>query len=1113
MKRLMLAAVLAFGLGGAVRGEITGVPVWDLARDAGELSDRLSREGFLSLDSAHGFEIPSDAVRDLRAFTVEMKVRATKDVQRRQISLLDQMSEGAGWSLGNVRWNVAGNNLLLGLNGTSFEAGDCVIPTNRACSIVLTVREGLVRVYFDGRQVTRFFSEIKPNGAPIRVGNTKLRKRGALKEMSGLRLLSLRFWGADTDYLTDGETRGWADADRGGPGWRVNCPSEDPAKPLPRILCFGDEILDGYGPRLRERLKDKAYVYLWHAFVSSPDGDYLTKYTGFEGACGIARFDGVVFNNGLHALHWTEGNVNDEKVRLTQRAICRSFRQWCPTAKLWWLSTTPQIDARSGRDGRPCEKGPADPIVRRINRISREVMDKEDVPTLDAYAALERRLDLAVGNGDEIRWTERGYDRIVGLVCGALASEGVVSGAGEANGGERPLAYLIDPMIGTVASRLDDNNIHGLGKTFPGAAYPFGIVQLSPDTVTGGDVASGYSYDHRTIEGFSFTHMSGTGWFGDFGNIQVMPMAATGFDRPASAFSHATERAEAGYYRVFLDTPGVLAEATCSAREGMLRFTYPESADSRLTIDFARRVGEVNHPKRFSCQEIEILSPREFQGEIYCDHRDGGWGHGQGNVDYTLYFHATCSKPLEDIERIGGDSNAVLRCRFPTAKDETVTLHVALSYEDIPPKPTGFDFDAMRTAAKRAWTDEIANRIAVEGGTEDERIIFATALYHAMIDPRPVGRGDGFTRRTVFSGWDVFRSHMPLYTIIRPEVVRDTVLSIMDVVKSGESRTLPSWEIFGCNSDCMNGNAIIPVMVLLTEAGVTDFDTKLMYGMAKDTSAIRGNLDCGYMPGELATTLEYCFDDACMAILARRFGTADDVRHFETRAKFYTNCWDRSVGWMRTRTRDGGWLEPWEGRAVHGQGCLESNPWHQGWVVQHDVEGLANLMGGRENFVRELEKFFESTPRDFRWNDAYNHSNKSTQHVPYLFAAAGRPDLTYKWVRRILSGAYGTGVEGLCGNEDEGQMSAWYVLSAVGIHPIAPGDGKWYLTAPLFRKATLKLDPKYATGEAFTVKTHGTYREGCRTRVTLNGRPLDRAYVTTAEIFAGGTVEFIFEAR
>ena len=217
MKRLMLAAVLAFGQGGTVRGEITGVPVWDLARDAGELSERLGREGFLPLDSAHGFEISSDAVRDLRAFTVEMEVRATKDVQRRQISLLDQMSEGAGWSLGNVRWNVAGNNLLLGLNGTSFAADGCVIPTNRACSIVLTVREGLVRVYFDGRQVTRFFSEIKPNGAPIRIGNTKLRKRGALKEMSGLQLLSLRFWGADTDYLADGETRGWADADRGGP--------------------------------------------------------------------------------------------------------------------------------------------------------------------------------------------------------------------------------------------------------------------------------------------------------------------------------------------------------------------------------------------------------------------------------------------------------------------------------------------------------------------------------------------------------------------------------------------------------------------------------------------------------------------------------------------------------------------------------------------------------------------------------------------------------------------------------------------------------------------------------------------------------------------------------
>lgn len=1086
---------------------------WDVAEDAGALSERFKRDGFLPLGREHAFEVPSAAIRDAGAFAVEMTLQATQDVQRRQLSLIDQIGEdGAGWSLSILRWNAAGNGLMLGLNGTTFDTGNCVIPTDRPCSVVLVVRDGQVCVYFDGRQMMRFYATIEASSKPIRIGRTKLRSRETVKEMSGVRLLSLRFWGPEKEFDLPGESRQFDSAWRGGPGWLVNCPAEDPKKVLPRILCFGDEILSGYGPLLRQRLKDLAYVYLWNGFVSSPDGDYLTKYIGFEGACGIAKFDAVVFNNGLHALHWSEDIVNDEKIRLTQAAFARSFREQCPDARIWWVSTTPQIDGRSGLEGRPFAKGSLNPIVQRINRISADVMAAADVPTIDAYADLEGRLDLACGRGDTTRWTEKGSDRIAVLVGRALESAGIIRAGSMPPEEVEDLADLIDPMIGTTASKLDDNNIHGLGKTFPGAAYPWGIVQLSPDTITGGDTASGYDYNHKTIEGFSFTHMSGTGWFGDFGNIQVMPMVAKGFDRPCSRFSHETEHAEAGYYRVFLEDPGVTAEMTCSAQEGMLRFVYPESTNSQLTIDFARRVGEINHPKVYSCQNIEVLSPSEMRGEIYCDHRDGGWGHGYGNVDYTLYFHAVCSKPLTNLERIGGDSNAVLRCHFPTRKGEAVTLHVALSYEGIPPRPEGFDFDRMRKSAKRAWSEEIARGISIEGGTRRERVIFATALYHAMIDPRPIGKADGFTRRTVFSGWDVFRSLMPLYTIIRPSLVRDTVLSIMDVVASGDSRTLPSWEIFGCNSDCMNGNAIIPVMACLTEAGVTDFDTKAMYEMAKDTSALRGNLACGFTPGELATTLEYCFDDACMAILARRFGTPDDVRHFESRAMFYTNCWDSSVGWFRTRTKDGGWLSPWQGRAVHGQGCLESNPWHQGWVVQHDVEGLARLMGGRDKFVRELEDFFEATPADFRWNDAYNHSNKSTQHVPYLFAAVGRPDLTSKWVRRILKGAYGLGVEGLCGNEDEGQMSAWYVLSSIGIHPIAPGDGKWYVTAPVFREAKLKLDPKYARGREFTVRRIGEYREGARARVLLNGKELERPYVTTKEICSGGVLEVLFEA-
>ena len=661
------------------------------------------------------------------------------------------------------------------------------------------------------------------------------------------------------------------------------------------------------------------------------------------------------------------------------------------------------------------------------------------------------------------------------------------------------LAGLADPMVGTITSQPGDNNIHGLGKTFPGAATPFGLVQLSPDTVTGGDNGSGYSYLHGTIEGFSFTHMSGVGWYGDLGNFQVMPG-----DEKSVRFSHADEHAEAGYYRVRLASD-VTAELTAAQRSGMIRFTYPASSASVLTIDLARRIGELWRAKRFGRQAFRLAGRHSFEGEIRCDHRDGGWGHGAGKVNYTLHFKGICSKPFDRCTLTGGDSNLVVRATFPTTANEQVMLHVAFSFDGPPEAPAGFDFDEMRANAHDLWRTAISG-ISVTGGTDKERSIFATALYHAMIDPRAIGDGPGYVRRTVFSGWDVFRSEMPLLTLVRPDVVRDTVLSMVDVTARGDRGTLPVWDLFGCKSGCMIGNPLIPVIATAVEAGITNFDTRLVYRLAKETSAKRGNAPCGYTPGSLSETLEYCYDDWCMARLAERYGTASEAARFDARAMWYTNCWDESVGWMRSRTKDGGWL-PWKGRTVHGQGCVESNPYQQGWFVPHDVEGLVRLMGGRGRFTAELEAFFAGTPADFHWNDFYNHPNEPCHFIPYMFAFSEKPWLVQKWTRRILSGAYGTGVRGLCGNEDCGQMSAWYVLSAIGIHPNCPGDGRWYLTAPLFRETVLRLDPSFYPGRTFTIRAIGEDVPECRIRKAwLNGMPLDRSWVTTREITSGGTL-------
>lgn len=672
------------------------------------------------------------------------------------------------------------------------------------------------------------------------------------------------------------------------------------------------------------------------------------------------------------------------------------------------------------------------------------------------------------------------------------------------------LVDLVDPMVGTVtypeSGLRGQEGVHGFGKTFPGATTPFGLVQLSPDTITGGDNGSGYSYTHNTIEGFSFTHMSGVGYYGEFGNIQVMPS-----DLPKSGFSHSEEVARAGYYRVRLADAGVVAEATAARRSGMLRFAYERDGEGVVRIDLARRIGELSRVKRFGWQRFETVAPDAFAGEIVCDHRDGGWGRGEGGVDYRIFFSGRISRTPATVSLSGGTSNCVARMSFPVKAGERVTIHLALSFDNPPEVPQDLDFDAMRNAAREAWSSEF-DVISVDGGSAEQRQIFATALYHAFLDPREIGSGElnghSFVRRTVFSGWDVYRSAFPLYTLLRPDVVSDTVNSMMETVVSGKRDTLPRWDIFGCPSGCMVGQPVISVMADAWEKGIRGFDGRLALKLSMSALAKEGNdRRLGYTPGQLSETLEFSYADWCCGRLAEMLGEREIAARYFAAAQAHTNCWSSEVAWMRARTKDGGWL-PWQGREVDGQGCVEANPWQQGWFVPHDPEGLVRLMGGRKKFTAELERFFAEVPSDFRWNPAYNHPNEPCHVVPFLWAYSERPDEVSKWTRRIMAGAYGTGPFGLCGNDDCGQMSAWYVLSAIGIHPICPGDGRWYLTAPLFRETVIRLNQSYYDGRTFTIRVIGGYSSECRIRkVRLNGVLLDRLWIMTREITAGGTLE------
>ena len=688
-------------------------------------------------------------------------------------------------------------------------------------------------------------------------------------------------------------------------------------------------------------------------------------------------------------------------------------------------------------------------------------------------------------------------NRVVPFLAGMVCVTGFAA--------ERPLVDCVDPMIGSIT--LSGYGGHGLGKTFPGAATPFGMVQLSPDTITGGDNGPGYSYHHETIEGFSMTHMSGIGWYGDLGDFQVMPA-----DGPAR-FSHSNEVAKAGYYSVTLDEPKVRVELTADPGQcGSYEFTYPKSEKSVLKIDLARRIGELNRAKKFSRQMLTIEDEHSFSGSIHCDHRDGGWGHGDGLVDYTLYFYAkflpTCEHSLKDAVVTGAPSNTVLRLEFPTCEGELVFLNVWISYESVE-KARGlcqtWEKDCMREhpLIGYQWFG-VFDRVDVKGGTEKERRIFATALYHACLDPRKIDLPG--QSRTVFSGWDVFRSEMPLLTLIYPDVVVDTVNAMTGVMESGKRDTLPVWDLFGCKSGCMVGNPLIPVIATAQEAGLDGINYAKALDLAVKTTAKRGNAACGYTPGSLSETLEYCFDDWCVSEIARRLGKDDVAARFAARAQWYTNVWDSSVGWMRTRNADGSWLA-WRGETAHGQGTVESNPLQQGWFVPHDVEGLVRLAGGREKFVAKLEEFFEKAPDDFLWGDYYNHPNEPSHHIVFLFAAAGRPDLTWKWTRRILAKAYDDDVRGLCGNDDVGQMSAWYVLAAMGLNPMCPGDGRWFLTPPLFEETTIKLDRRFYPGGTFTIRTRGAASGGRIATVRLNGRTIETPWITTKDIVSGGVME------
>ena len=726
-------------------------------------------------------------------------------------------------------------------------------------------------------------------------------------------------------------------------------------------------------------------------------------------------------------------------------------------------------------------------------------------------------------------------------------------------------ALYVDTMIGTVGDGQIEKS-HGGGKTYPGACVPGGMVQLSPDTVSGGDNGSGYNYCHNTVEGFSFNRMSGIGWYGDLGNIQVMPVtedtdlrSGSNEELPfrsgtvgwKSAFSHENEKSRAGYYSVMLERYGVLAECTASEHAGFLKFTYPQDAEKKIIINFSRRIGG-----KADYQIIDVISDRKIEGHIKCTPAGGGFGHGHGGIFYDVYFvmefsHPFIGKRFFDNEEFtdsaeGEDLGVFLD--FSKEIIEPIAIKCAISYVDIDGARKNFSaecensgFDATAENALAKWED-VFSCIKVSGTNEVDLKLFYTCLYHVLLDPRTMADVDGrykinyeifentdYKQRTVFSGWDVYRSEFPLLSIIRPDMLRDEINSLFKIAELNNS-SFPRWELMGINAGCMVGDPGLIVVADAVIKGIDTYDNEMAYKVSKASSICakeldgkkfssirpdcRAYLDGCYVPEKLSDTLEYLLADFTMARFAEAMGKADDAEFFMNRANRYGENYNESLQFMAPRKENGEFV--FEQDRYDDDGTVESNIFQQSWFVPYDVVGLSRLFG-EQRTVELLEEFFERADLKSLWNDDYNHSNEPCHNITHYFSLLGLPERTQYWTRRVQKEAYCTGAYGFCGNEDVGQLSAWYVLSALGFAQVCPADPKYYINTPLFKEAEIKLDRRF-----HPCGVSDTLRIRCDkdpldfpyiSSVKLNGAEVKNFCLTYEEITNGGELVFELEQK
>ena len=685
---------------------------------------------------------------------------------------------------------------------------------------------------------------------------------------------------------------------------------------------------------------------------------------------------------------------------------------------------------------------------------------------------------------------------------------------------------LVDPFIGTA----------GDGNTYPGASVPFGGVQLSPDTnLDGHAIYGGYYYPDSTIFGFSHTHLSGVGE-PEYRDVLLMPTTGKIALYPGkanqkgsgyySAFSHKNEVASPGYYQVMLSDYQVKAELTATLRCGFHRYTFPKSDSAHIIIDLAHPGGaEELYIKKVSQTEIEGLR------------RSHGWAW-----DQYVYFVARFSKPFSSIDLAINDSilpdlqeahgkNVKAVLNFQTKNGEAILVKVGISAVSVNGARMNLDaeipdwnFDKVVSNAKKDWNKELS-KIEVSGGTPDQQKIFYTSLYHTLLSPNifmdvdgqyrgvdhQVHEGKGFTNYTVFSLWDTFRALHPLFTIINQNRTNDFVKSLLSMYTDGGR--LPMWPLAGNYTDDMLGYHAVPVIVDAWLKGIRDYDvdkafTAIKHSAGLDKLGLKYYKKLGYLPydrqGEsVSKTLEYSYDDWCIAQMAKSLGAKEDYNYFNQRAHFWENVFDTSTGFMRGRAFNKSWLQPFD--PLINSAYSEGNAW-QYMFVPHDINGLITKMGGNGKFVSWLDTLFAMKSNEKGMIGQYAHGNEPSHHLAYLYNYAGEAWKTQFLTHKILTGLYSATPDGLAGNEDCGQMSAWFVMSAMGFYSVAPGQPSYLTGSPLFEKTTINLE----NGRKFVIRANHVSSQNIYIQsAKLNGSSYTRSYISHQSIMDGG--ELIYE--